>query len=535
MAHYYGIGGDEPPHESERIVADALRRLPEPWTAIHHVAWQSVRHGRQGDGEADFLVLHPDKGVLVIEVKGGGIEVENGKWYSKDRNGVLHAIKNPYDQAIDSKYALLEWFREMGFRDRVRIGHAVALPHEFDVPMLGPAATREITFIRPDLEDFEPKLLGCFKHWGLQASLTTTETSQIVRTLAPTVSLRRTLRSQSAEAEVRLMELTADQVEALSGLKASRGGLILGGAGTGKTVLAIARAQQLGREGFRTLLVCFNELLGEELSSRMSADSGIAACTFHSLCFREANRAGLAIAQDPTREWWETSAPQLLIDSCALNSSSYDAIVIDEGQDFAPLWIDALRCLTSPTPDAPLFVFADPRQDLWKRDWSSGTDYDFCYTLSRNLRNTQPIAEKVAAVIGTTAHARGVVGPTPRWRSSRDRRSQEGDVVSAVESLLDAGFSPANLVVVCESSSLADRLRERSVGSYSFGRWGSRGIPVETVARFKGLESEAIVLALDPAGSEDLLTTAYIGMSRARSVLTVVGAQTQQALLGWIN
>jgi hypothetical protein len=533
MSQYFGLGGDEPIHDSERIVAEALRRLPDPWVIMHHVTWQSVRNGRQGDGEADFVVIHPKRGAVVLEVKGGGIDVQDGRWFSKDRNKIVHPIKNPYDQATASKHALLEWFADRGLEKHIRIGHAVVLASEFEMPLLGPAATREITLIRPDLDNVEAKLNACFKHWSLQASLTPTEAKQIVRALAPTVSLKKTLRSEAADAEVGLMTLTADQIEALSGLKASRGGLVLGGAGTGKTVLAIARAQQLARDGFRTILVCFNELLGDDLASRLADVPGITACTFHTLCFQEANRAGLEIPPTLTKEWWEETAPEILIEACAVNSSTYDAIVVDEGQDFAPAWIDALRCLSSSTIDAPLFVFADPRQDLWKRNWSAGTEYDFDYTLSRNLRNTQPIAEKVAAVVGIAAHARGVPGPLPRWRTSKDRRNQEGDVVSAVETLLDAGFNPTNLVVLCESAPLATRLRERSVGAYSFGRWGSRGIPVETVARFKGLESEAVVLVLDEGESEDQRTSAYIGMSRARSVLTVVGTQSQQSFLGW--
>src|SRR6185312_812806 len=185
----------------------------------------------------------------------------------------------------------------------VRIGHAVVLPSEFEMPALGPAATREITFVRPDLDNVESKLNSCFRHWSLQASLTPTETKQIVRALAPTVSLRKTLRSEAADAEVGLMTLTADQIEALSGLRASRGGLVLGGAGTGKTVLAIARAQQLARDGFRTLLVCFNELLGDDLASRLAEDSRITAGTFHGLCFQQANRAGLQIPSHRSKAW----------------------------------------------------------------------------------------------------------------------------------------------------------------------------------------------------------------------------------------
>jgi len=179
-------------------------------------------------------------------------------------------------------------------------------------------------------------------------------------------------------------------------------------------------------------------------------------------------------------------------------------------------------------------VFADPLQDLWKRDWDRNGDGDYAFTwqLSRNMRNTRPIALRVASAIGTTSDCRGVPGPAPIWKTC-DGPAKEKDVVAAVEHLLDEGFGPTNLVVLCGSAALASRLRERSIGAFSFGSWGSRGIPVETINRFKGLESQAIVFVIDgPPGPHDQ-TTAYVGMSRARSVLVVVGSDTAQPGLNW--
>jgi hypothetical protein len=74
-----------------------------------------VRSGRPGDGEADFVAVHPSHGIIVIEVKGGGIEVDQGRWMSTDRNGVQHAIKNPFEQAAASKHDLLR-FLQVDFR-----------------------------------------------------------------------------------------------------------------------------------------------------------------------------------------------------------------------------------------------------------------------------------------------------------------------------------------------------------------------------------------------------------------------------------
>lgn len=531
MARYVGIGSDEPEQNSERRVAEALKKLSDGWTVIHHVSWQSKRNGRQGDGEADFVLVHPNKGLLVLEVKGGGVTLNNGRWRSVDRHGDTHEIKNPYEQATDSKHALLDWLREIGVVDQVRVGHAVAFPHLNKVPALGPAGTRPITLTSEDLAKPEVAIDRCCAHWELRANLKPSDVAKIVDLLAPTISVRRNLASQSAEAEAGLLELTADQVSIFAGLRAARGGVIVGGAGTGKTVLAIARAQQLARNGFRTLLVCFNELLGREISGKVSDPPHLLASTFHSLCFQEAQRAKLSIPSSRSSGWWETGAPEMLVEACSINDHAYDAIVVDEGQDFSPLWLDSLRCLTRSTLDAPFFLFADPRQDIWGRDWASGAGTHFSWQLTRNLRNTHPIAERVAAAIGAQVASRGVSGPAPLWRDVHDRRHVEREVLTVVERLVDEGFGPDKLVVVCCSVSLVGRLRERTVGPYSFGEWGSRGIAVESVARFKGMEAEAVVLVL--ADDDQNRTETYIGMSRARSVLVTIGAPQQRISTNW--
>ena len=532
MARYIGLGENEPSEDSERQVAKALRALPDDWVVLHHVSWQSRRGGRQGDGEADFLVLHPRRGLLVLEVKGGGIEIHNGRWSTIDRRGDRHQIKNPYEQATDSKHALLSWLKDHGLAGRVRIGHAVAFPHMATLPNLGPASPRAISFSRPDLAAIIATIERCFDHWNLEANLATRDVSNLVGLLAPTVSIIANLAGKTAEAEQDLLMLTADQVEAFAGLRANRGGLILGGAGTGKTILAIARAQQLARDGFRTLLVCYNELLGADLARSTATNPTLAAGTFHSICLAEAAKARLPVPTQKDAIWWDKHAPVLLISACAMTETSFDAVVVDEAQDFSPLWLDALRCLIAIDKDAPFFEFADPRQDIWERQWATDPRHPFVYELTRNMRNTRPIAERVAATIKATCKDRGTAGPLPIWRVT-DGAPRESDVISSVERLLDEGLVPTNIVVLCEDAALATRLRERLIGAHSFGHWGGRGVPVESISRFKGLDAAAVVLALVESNGQFHRAQAYVGMSRARSLLMVLGSQATKEAVNW--
>lgn len=535
MAEYFGLGADEPLEQSERIVADSLRRLPEPWVIFHHVTWQRRRRGRQADGEADFILVHPKHGCLVIEVKGGGIHIDKGRWCTTDRFGQVHTIKNPFEQATASKHALIDSLSDFPFASRMRVGHAVAFPHHLELPQLGIYSVPAITLHIQKLQNVESSIMECVGHWGLNASLSPADMHQLIDTLAPTVNIERLLSVASKDADTRILTLTAEQVLAFAGLRASRGGLILGSAGTGKTVLAVARAQQLARDGFRTLLVCFNELLGDELARSLKDFPGLEATTFHGLCLREARRAGLKPPNDFTPKWWEESAPELLLRSCENTGKRFDAVVVDEGQDFSPVWLDALQMILDDRKDAPFYVFADPRQDLWGRDWREASEFPFIWELTRNLRNTEPIARQVARTVGASCISTGVMGPDPLWTDSCLKAVSEADVLDAIDHLVQKGFEAHSLVVMTMGTLLCNRLRERTVGSLSLGRWGGRGIAVETIYRFKGLESEAVVLALDSADQEKFRTLAYVGMSRARTVLSVVGPMHLKKLLSWVE
>ena len=74
---------DDLKSRAEGKVFDALEeRLGGDWEVFHSVGWV-VRDKEQGsdDGEIDFVIAHPERGVLCLEVKGGGIECKHGEWF----------------------------------------------------------------------------------------------------------------------------------------------------------------------------------------------------------------------------------------------------------------------------------------------------------------------------------------------------------------------------------------------------------------------------------------------------------------------
>ncbi len=137
--------------DSEKRVWNAFKHLDEDWTVFHSVVWQSRRAGRQGDGETDFLLLHPKKGIIVLEVKGGRIEVDNGRWVTIDRHDRRHDIKNPFEQAIASKYALIRYIEDLALDCFVPVCHGVVFPNVSHNGQIGTYGPRPIIFDGNDL------------------------------------------------------------------------------------------------------------------------------------------------------------------------------------------------------------------------------------------------------------------------------------------------------------------------------------------------------------------------------------------------
>jgi len=99
-----------------KMFAALGRALSADWTVLHHVQWLQKRPGRDTpDGEADFVIVHPDKGALVLEIKGGRIRYEaaSGQWFTSGTGPEGVKIHDPVGQARDSTYALHRFARSL--------------------------------------------------------------------------------------------------------------------------------------------------------------------------------------------------------------------------------------------------------------------------------------------------------------------------------------------------------------------------------------------------------------------------------------
>ena len=107
----------------EKEVYEALKLLGRDYTIFYSLSWISIGNDRT-IGEADFVVFHPEKGIMVIEVKSGEIEYKYGSWIQTNRSSGVKKEIRPYDQARKSQFEIFDRLKKRQKRT------------DFSVPML---------------------------------------------------------------------------------------------------------------------------------------------------------------------------------------------------------------------------------------------------------------------------------------------------------------------------------------------------------------------------------------------------------------
>ncbi|GGZ71974.1 hypothetical protein GCM10008101_27760 [Lysobacter xinjiangensis] len=399
---------------------------------------------------------------------------------------------------------------------------------------LGIAATREITLFAEDLDRLEQSLIQVFSHWGPPKPFSSSDLSRLITLLAPTVTVERTLDVAIRRSEAEIIRLTEDQQRVFDRLRGIPRLIISGGPGTGKTLLAVQRARHLATQGGKVRFVCYNELLSRRLKKQLQGDTNIEVATFHSLCIRTLKAAGVDVPRNPTSSWWESDGPQAMRLATQQSAERVDALIVDEGQDFSPVWFSALMAGLADRQHGLMYVFADDRQELWSRSWRDGLPHFGEFSLWENCRNTAEIATCVNAVYKDAPAETGAQGaPVVVVRYGVD-----DDLVSTVLALgarlvEDHNLRPSELTVLTDDVALAARLTSAYILDTPIVSFGGNGITCETVSRFKGLESAAVLLALGrgTATASQRLASAYIGLSRARAAAIVVIPEEHPAAL----
>lgn len=516
--------------------------LDDSFVVFYSRPWLGLKpDGEEIDGECDFIVAHAELGMLTLEVKGGAVAYDprTDQWTSRDRWKVTHNIKNPVHQARSAKHELLKKLNASPHwkTRRIRARHGVVLPHSS-----APAG---------DLGADMPQRIFCFvdsfddslRNWilerfgdappdeGRTKELGRDGVQALEKILAKPFQLRTPLGTVLSRDDSALQVLTQQQFHILRAIEAVPRAAISGGAGTGKSVLAMEEARRCAENGVRTLFVCYNRGLITEVRHRLKDGPPVAAMTFHELCAHMTGRAGLPCPEGvPEIQLFEEIWPELLMQAFEhLPDERYDAIIVDEGQDFLPLWWTAVEAGLNTEGRGLLRIFYDNNQRVYASAINLPEEVDLIpIRLTLNLRNTRRIHELVRQhYTGHEIEAVGPEGVEVHWIKMDTPDALAQRVSRCVGRLNSLERVPLDDIAVLVSSEAAIETIAPSnrLGEFRTARCDEQSegrIVVDSIRRFKGLERPVVVIAATPDTVIDR-ELPYVALSRARTHLIIVG------------
>lgn len=557
---------DAPP--GEKAVYAALRdgAGTGEWISLHSLG--IADHVRQVEGEVDFVVIVPDTGVLVIEVKSHQTidRTPDGIW---KLGNDAPTTRGPFQQANESMHSIRTylkkknvdlrsipvfsavWFTSVRARTMLPANpewHDWQVLDSEDVKSAPAAILRTLAAGTAHLDD---KILH-FTYGGIGPD--SNEVTRIVGLLRPKFELATVAGDRRRSRETQLTNFIEEQFLALDAASDNHAVLFTGPAGSGKTFLAMESARREIAAKGQGRLLCFNRFLGKRLASDLADLDGLTIGTFHQELLRiaEVNR----IPEGAGAAFWNEELPERALEELINSGDSLlsDFLIIDEIQDLATSpYLDVLDLMvTGGLKEGRLLFFGDfERQAIFGDETGrdrlrSRAPYLSTHKLTENCRNLPRIGFQVNLLShlqpGYRRFRRQDDGIDPVFRQYQARQDQSTLLATAIRELKAEGYELSEIVVLSP-------LRSASTAATTSNPWlqqilkpadGLTARPGQvhytTIHAFKGLEAPAVVLTdLDKSMTSDNFDSLlYIGLTRAtdRLVALIEGSTLRHAVGG---
>ncbi|WP_370287770.1 NERD domain-containing protein [Nocardioides sp.] len=499
---------------------------------------------QEKDHEADLVLLIPGSAVTVLEVKGGSVWHDADGWWV--RRGDVDERCHPVDQARDVKHALRRYVQEdprWGSRPRVAWSHGVVTPYsafgnDFAVPELPRWALHD----RHDQADLSERVQN--NGWALAHGYpipNDDDLALIGEILSGRAHTAFDLNAEAADRAAQADRLTQEQMVILQVTRLVRRVEVRGGAGSGKTVLALNKAKDLtagsrGAKAERVALICYSIGLAEYLKRVVASWDRRKRPAFVGTYEELGRQWGLTITGEEPSDFWEVQLPELMAQRAAElpPGHRFDAFVVDEAQDFAESWWAPLLGALRDEEQGGLFVFADENQRLFARFGRPPVQL-VPLVLDHNLRNTRQIHEVFDPLAPSRMFARGGDGPAVRFVPA-SHEDALGVADDEVERLLDEGWDAGRVALLTTGHRHPEQTAQVDHhGKVGYWRsfWEGEDVFYGHVLGSKGLERACVVLCVNEAQERDRARERlYVGMSRATDRLVVVGDPDHIAAVG---
>lgn len=555
-------------NSTELRVAEWLADLPNEWV----IRWGfSFTDERGMPREGDFLILGPQGGLLVMEVKGGRLNhiASAGRWNTENGDNPVTQLMVEWRAVVDQVGKAVGDYPPL-FVEKVLGLPQLELP-DGDASYLG--IERKLIFTGSDLKDFRASWDRLFSDNGIR--LDTRQREQFFRTYGAEVTAK-AVRHFVTETERVFLRQTEANYELLDLLRDNRQFLVRGGTGTGKTWLAFELACRWAEETEgRVLFLCYNLALAHLLEELATTAKGrtkpkkgeVVVMSWEALGKSLLEEAGLGYdvpPDDPDErfQYFTEVIPGLLIELVNGENlrSQFSAMVVDEAQDHDTSISHAQECGTGPGwwsvywplliggTTARTAIFYDEAQRPAFREENAFDPEALVSVLANPVRVQLQAAVRYSAPIfrflqtlksdatKTLLDGFSRNGSLPDGPDVMVSSAQKGEVSAAVEKTLtgwiNGGFCRAEQVLILSphgtrsKSTLGecDKIGQWTVVDYLQRAPGC--VSITSVNKAKGLDALAVIL-IDFGPFAEIAETNYqvsyfMGASRARQLLAVV-------------
>lgn len=509
----------------EEKVFTALRILDNSYTVFHSFSWIGL--GNRTEGEADFVIIHPQKGIMVIEVKSGEIEYKDGQWVQTNTLTRYSKKIAPFDQARRSQYEIIDRLNSGLRHGRIPlVCRTVWFPsiRICETDRLPPEAPKVIVFDETTLNDSKKAIDNAYEYWAnkkvSRTSMDPRQLNEVIETVAPHFHVVPGIKGIINETEQIYIKLTNQQAALLDYLKEQRYAVIHGLAGTGKTVLAKEKAKMLTQEGNTVLFLCFNSFLRDYLKNNYS-QPGVIYHNAHSLAMEILDDPSIGIDKllNELEDFLEMFEPE---------DWPYTHVVIDEGQDLNDRLVNRLYELTK-AKGGTFYVFYDRNQYVMKNEMPTWIEQAECkLVLHRNCRNTAEIVKTAYSLIPAdiTFSENQVRGETPIAVFYTNKEELLAAASKFVKTAIVAGIEPEQIVFLTAETEQKSFFSDvNSIAGINVSNGIKDGnILFTTIRKFKGLEAKALMLidvSLTSLTNPEKQRLVYVGCSRAKHLLKI--------------
>jgi hypothetical protein len=522
----------------------ATESEPEVWELLCHtlrpddVVLANVRlTTRAKDHEADLIVLMPGVGIVVVEVKGGSVWIQDGGWHQSRGNATI-AI-DPVEQVRGNKYAVREYVEmdsrwRTSSRSRVRWAHSMVLPYSQlleDFAM--PDCPRWSVHDRGDLSDLARRLGDIPAHQESGHRAPSNDDVELILEILrgrhlPVLDISADARERQSRAD----RLTQEQAALLQVTRLLPRVEVRGGAGSGKTVMALTQARELtqgrsGDRGQRVALLCYLRGLAAYFKRVVARWPRNQRPAFVGGFAELGRRWGAPDGSREDPDFWERRLLALMKDLAAglADGKWFDSVIVDEAQDFADSWWAPILGALKDEENGGLYLYTDENQRIFARFGEPPVPL-VPLVLDHNLRNTKQIGDVFNPLAPMRMRLMGGDGPEVEFvRSSAEDAIDTAN--DQVDRLLEAGWKSQEVMLLTTGRRhpvQIERGSESDPGSYWQSFWDEDDVFYGHVLGCKGLERRAVVLCINESKAVDRSRERlYVGLSRGTDQLIVVG------------